>query len=207
MENRGGRLLHGVRRNGADGREFDRIRGHMVRFNVHVRLRFDKWQRLGAYVCRGRLHDESDRPIRNLHGQLAAGFVSNLCSLDWDYTDVGNYFSTTTHRAYCTVASVGFILNQLRRQRPVSTPYCQDNQTLSTCADGNTEAPIGTLKSFTCKYYDQCCKAGGSMAPGWCRRETCAKCSGQSNDAKPSQCQSKEACLSNFPSLCLGVCQ
>jgi hypothetical protein len=124
-----------------------------------------------------------------------------------DYTENGDWVVTTKHNAYCTVAAVYFLLGQLSETRKTPTQYCKDGTTVSYCADGNKLAPIGRMTSHTCAYYDKYCKAGGDAAPGYCRRETCAKCTGQKMDAKPSQCTNRDVCNSSIATMCMGACQ
>ncbi len=141
-------------------------------------------------------------------GYLRSGFVSTQCTLDWDYWDTDFYTAETTHRGYCTIALLAFELAVLSAPgRKPPTQYCADGTTVSYCGDGNQLAPLGSMKSHSCKYYDQCCNPGGTIAPGWCRRETCAKCSGQARDSEPSQCQSQDACQGPVPTMCQGLCQ
>jgi hypothetical protein len=140
-------------------------------------------------------------------GDLQSGFVSSQCALDWDYWDTDFYTAETTHRAYCTIAQVAFVLAILAPPgRKPPTQYCLDGTTVSSCADGNRLAPVGRMKAHACKYYDQCCKPGGTSAPGWCRKETCAKCSGQARDSEPSQCQSQDACQGPAATMCAELC-
>ena len=125
-----------------------------------------------------------------------SGTVSNSTLLN--VIEEGDYLISTTHRGFCNQAYVEFELaSWTQTQRP---PAC--TPTTATCADGNSENPVGDMKSNSCQYYDGCCKSGGNAAPGYCRKEVCKKCPGYPIDPQPSQCQSKSACELTVWTLC-----
>lgn len=153
------------------------------------------------------LTSPNGRTVSSSSGYMS-GCVQAQVSLLLDYTEVGDWVTTTGHKGYCTAAHVYFVLAQLRKTRPTPTQYCADGTTVSYCAEGNQVAPLGAMKSTpSCNYFDSCCQAGGQAAPGWCRRETCQKCTGQQMDAKPSQCTNEQACHLITRIMCLASCQ
>lgn len=135
-----------------------------------------------------------DVQIRSPSGRLitvtgyftGSGTVGNSALLD--VIEEGDYLISTTHRGFCDQSYAEFsIAYWSQTQRP---PPC--GVTTATCGDGNTLTAAAHMKSKTCNYYDNCCKANEQTAPGWCRRETCQKCGDQTNDPQPSQCTTSQ---------------
>ena len=128
-------------------------------------------------------------------GELQGGTVSTFATMPWDFFDDGVYITTSVHRGFCLSAQLAFTLAYVQFQkRPGNKPPCADGVTASSCNDGNTLPPTGRRLRWSCKEEQQCCKAGGAVAPGWCRKERCEKSGGQSTDAQPSGCTSRLAC-------------
>jgi hypothetical protein len=123
-----------------------------------------------------------------------SGTVGNSASLG--VIEEGDYLVSTTHRGFCNQAYEEFsIAYWSQTQRP---PPC--GVTTATCADGNSVTPEAYMKSRTCDRSDNCCNVNGVPIVGWCRRETCTKCT-QQNEAMPSQCRQSEQVCFTAPSF------
>lgn len=136
-----------------------------------------------------------------------SGPVSNMATLSWSNDDFGSYLITSTHKVYCTIGFVYFVLGTTFASRtPPGQPCQSPNQ--ATCIEWNDEAPIGARKQLTCKRMTHCCTAF-DLTPvnGWCRTERCQKCSGQANDPVKSMCFQSQPNCSNplISAFCLGL--
>ena len=121
-----------------------------------------------------------------------SGIVSKTAMLSWNWNDYGDYTINTTHKGFCTISYYYFILAQRWGSRQPPNPPCQD-QNSATCKESNQLAPLGPRRGgLDCKRSTNCCTANLIQINGWCRTETCYKCSGQPNDPVQSQCFQRE---------------
>ena len=140
-------------------------------------------------------------------GYLNPGTVSTYGTMSWDFFDDGEYTVTSVHRGYCLAAQLEFSLAWSQfKKRPGNKPPCAGGVSAASCNDGNTLAPIGRRVRQSCKQESECCKSGGAVAPGWCRKEQCLKTSDQSTDPQPAGCIAEQACNDfTITAFCLGL--
>jgi len=99
------------------------------------------------------------------------------------------------------LAVAGFVVGA----RFAAAQSCSGSCT-GSCNNPPDSNPLGAYSSSSCQYSASCTCSGTTAVPGWCRSESCKKCSNQTGTPTAIQCQSQDACQLKQRNLCAGLC-
>ena len=120
-----------------------------------------------------------------------------------------NKIAATCRRFNSVIIAVWVIINLLAGMTLGRTvAFGQDCVEYCWPCNGTDGDPWGPQSSHECNYDTQCsCGPDGKTpVPGWCRKDSCRKCSSQSGNTLALQCESEQACKLTSYSLCQNIC-